>query len=396
MGSLISQCVAVVMLNLKSIPQRLAMSLSTIVAVAMAVAVLLGFLALSAGFRATLEGTGSQDVAVVNRKGATSELSSVILPDQMRVIESGPGIRADAGGRPMVSPELYLVVDGIKRSSGQPANMPLRGIHPDGLKLRPNVKLVAGRMFAEGSNEIVVGKKLLTEFTGFELNRSVKLGANTWKVVGVFEARGTVFESELWADARVVQSLFNRGSSYQIERVALTSPAALAAYAKAIKEDPRTNTMEVRSEREFYASQSKGSGDLIRVIGIPLGITMALGALAGALNTMFSSVSSRASEIATLRIIGFSGLAAFVGTMVEALALSLLGALLGIGVCFALFGNMTTSTMGSSFSQIVFQLKFTPETINFGLIVALVIGLIGGVFPGIRAARQKPLLALGN
>jgi putative ABC transport system permease protein len=392
MGSLFSQIGAVVMLNLKSIPQRLAMSAATIVAVAMAVAVLLGFLALSEGFKATMEGTGATDVAVVNRKGATSELSSILTAEQVRLLETGPGVRL-VDGKPLISAELYLVVDGIKRSSGQPANIPLRGMNPEGLSLRENVELAEGRMFAPGTNEIVVGRKLLQEFAGFELNKSVRLGSNTWLVVGVFEAPGTVFESELWADARVVQSLFNRGTGYQIARVAMASPAALESFATFVEDDARLQ-LQTRSERDFYAAQAEGTGGLIRFIGWPLGITMAIGALAGALNTMFSSVAARSSEIATLRIIGFSGVAAFAGTLVEALALSLIGALVGTIACIALFGSMTTSTLGANFTQVVFQLKITPDVLLTAFIVALVIGLVGGVFPGIRAARQSPLIGL--
>jgi putative ABC transport system permease protein len=357
------------------------------------VAVLLGFLALSEGFRTTLEGTGAEDVAIVNRKGATSELSSIITAEQVRLLTGAPGVRT-SNDKPLLSPELYLVVDGTKRSTGQPANMPLRGVEQSALQIRQNVTLVDGRMFSPGSNEIVVGRNLLKEFAGFELGESVRLGVNTWKVVGVFEAPGTVFESELWADAKVVQSLFNRGTGYQIVRVALADPQALDSFAAFLEGDPRLQ-LQARTERDFYAGQAEGTGGLINFIGWPLGITMAIGAMAGALNTMFSSVSSRASEIATLRIIGFSGFAAFVGTVVEALALSLIGAVVGAVVCFALFGSMTASTLGANFTQVVFTLEFTPFTIVSALVVALVIGIVGGVFPGLRAARQKPLEALG-
>ena len=380
------------MLNVQSIPQRLAMSLSTIVAVAMAVAVLLGFLALSNGFRATMAGTGAEDIAIINRKGATSELSSIISSEQVTLLEAAPGLRAE-GGAPLVSPELYLIVDGVKRSTGTSANMPLRGITETGVALRQNATITEGRIFTPGTNEIVVGRGLLREFAGFELGKDVKLGANTWRVVGVFDAPGTVFESELWADAHVVQSLFNRGSSVQIVRAALTSPAAIEAFRQYNDDDPRLQ-LEVRTERDFYASQSEGMSDLIGYIGWPLGIVMAIGALAGALNTMYSSVAARAGEIATLRIIGFSGFAAFVGTLVEALALSAIGALVGALFCFIFFNGMSASTMGGNFTQVVFKLQLSPELIWQALIMALIIGLIGGFFPGLRAASTRPQLEL--
>jgi putative ABC transport system permease protein len=251
-------------------------------------------------------------------------------------------------------------------------------------------------MFNAGTNEIVVGRGLLREFSGFELDKEIRLGPNTWKVVGVFEAPGSVFESELWADARVVQSLFGRGNSYQTARVRLTSPAAIEQFETFVNEDPRLEGMIARTERAFYADQADGTFDLIRNIGVPLAIVMAFGALAGALNTMYSSVSARAAEIATLRIIGFSGFAALVGTLAEALALSLIAALVASGFCYLFFNGMTTSTLGSGFTQVVFQLKMSPELVLQAVIMALIIGFIGGFFPGLRAASQRPQLELAS
>jgi putative ABC transport system permease protein len=392
LGSLFNQCGAVMMLNLRSIPQRIAMSIASIGAVAMAVAVLLGFMALSEGFRATMQGGGADDVIVVMREGADSELSSVLLPDQLRLIQTAPGV-ALQNGEPVVSGELYLIVDGIKRSSGLKANMTLRGVGPMGPAVRRGVQLSEGRMFNPGTNEIVIGRGLLREFAGFELNQEVRLGANVWNVVGVFDAPGTVFESELWADSRVVQSLFNRGNSYQTARVLLASTSSFEAFKTFVEDDPRLNLL-ARTERDYYSSQAGQTSDLIGQIGLPLAIVMAIGALAGALNTMYSSVSSRSAEIATLRIIGFSGFAAFFGTLMEALALSVIGALVGALICFVFFNGMTTSTLGSNFTQVVFELKFTPILLVWAIVMALFIGLVGGIFPGIRAARQSPQIEL--
>lgn len=395
MGSLLSQCAAVINLNIQSIPQRIAMSIASIGAVAMAVAVLLGFMALAEGFRATVQGGGAEDVVVVMREGADSELSSVLTAEQLRLIESGPGI-AVRNGEPFVSGELYLIVDGVKRSSGTKANMTLRGVGPMGLAVRGNnVRLAEGRMFNEGTNEIVVGRGLLREFAGFELNQEIRLGANVWKVVGVFEAPGSVFESELWADARVVQSLFGRGNSYQTARVRMGDLSQIEAFKTYVADDPRLKLL-ARTEREYYASQAGQTTDLIGRVGLPLAIIMAIGALAGALNTMYSSVASRAAEIATLRIIGFSGFAAFVGTLFEALALSVIGALVGALICFVFFNGMTTSTLGTNFTQVVFELKFTPMLMVWAIVLALIVGFIGGFFPGIRAARQSPQIELAG
>ena len=391
--TILSQTGSVIALNVRSIPQRLWMSLASIVSIALVVAVLLGFLSLANGFSQTMQGSGARDVAMVLRDGAEAELNSVIMRDQVDLLANGPGVRGGPDGRALISAELMLVVDGIKKSSNTKANMPLRGIGPNGLAVRRQVHLREGRMFAPGSNEIVVGAGLLREFAGFEMGKSIRFGAQTWRVVGVFEAPGTVFESELWADAPVVQSFFNRGTSFQTARISLTSEAALANFVKYVKDDPRLQ-LKAQSEQEYYAAQAERSGALIKYFGWPLGIIMAIGALAGALNTMYSSVSARSAEIATLRVIGFSGFSAFVGTMAEALALSALGAFLGIGICALFFNGMSASTLGAGFTQVAFRLALGPQLIVQALVLALVIGLVGGFFPGWRAARQKPLLAL--
>ena len=391
--SLMSQTGSVIMMNVRSIPQRLWMSVASVVSIALVVAVLLGFLALANGFSQTLKGSGSPNVVIVLRDGSGSELNSVIGRDQIDLLASGPSIKLGTDGTPMISAELMLVVDGIKKSSDTKANMPLRGIGPNGLAVRSQVRMREGRMFAPGSNEIVVGAGLLREFAGFEMGKTIRFGAQTWRVVGVFEAPGTVFESELWADAPVVQSLFNRGTSFQTARIALTSPEAMPAYLAYIKSDPRLQ-LKAQSEQAYFAAQAERSGLLIKYVGWPLGLIMSIGALAGALNTMYASVSSRATEIATLRVIGFSGFSAFMGTMCEALVLSALGALLGTAVCSLLFNGLSASTLGAGFTQVAFRLQVGPELVGQAVMLALVIGFVGGVFPGLRAARQRPLLAL--
>jgi putative ABC transport system permease protein len=393
--SILNQTGAVIAMNVRSIPQRIWMSTATVAAVALVVAVLLGFLALSNGFKQTLSGSGSPDVAIVLRDGSGSELSSVITRDQGDLLDDAPGVARGQDGKARISKELYVVVDGIKKSSGTKANMPLRGVGAEGLSVRKQVRLREGRMFTPGSAEIVVGAGLLREFSGFELGKTVRFGTGTWRVVGVFEAPGTVFESELWADATVVQSLFDRGSAFQTARVVLTSPAAQKQFAEYVKKDPRLQ-LKAQSEQAYYQQQADRSGNIIRYIGWPLGIMMSIGALAGALNTMYSSVSTRAAEIATLRIIGFSGFSAFVGTMAEALALAVIGALLGCGIVALFFNGMSASTLGAGFTQVAFRLQLGPEIVSQAIILALIIGLIGGFFPGWRAARQKPLLALSS
>jgi putative ABC transport system permease protein len=391
MASLIRQCIAVTTLNLKSLPQRWSMSVSSVVAVAVAVAVLLGFLSLSNGFYATLSGSGAEDVAIVTSEGAVSEIGSGLSSERVRALARAPHVRSRDGQR-LISPELLTIIDGTKKG-GVRANVPLRGMLPEGIAIRHEVRLAQGRMFAEGSDEVVVGAGLAREFIGYEVGQRIRLGDEAWTVVGIFEAPGSVFESEVWADARVVQAFFSRGDSYSIARVALDSAQNFNAFKAAVEADPELE-VTVHTERDFYKAQAYRTVDIIRFIGWPLGLTMAIGALAGALNATYNSVWSRAAEIATLRIIGFGGFAAFVGTLIESLLLSIMGGLVGVVMCFIFFNGVTASTLGQGATQIVFRMSLSPALALQGMTLAVVIGLVGGWFPGIRAARQNPLVEL--
>jgi putative ABC transport system permease protein len=391
MRSLLLQITALTVMNLKSLPKRFWLSLSTIVAVMFVVVVLLAFLAMRNGFQHTLASAGSQDVAMILRAGSQSEVASVITHDQVDLIEDAPGIAKGADGKPLVSPELYLVVDGIKHSSQTKANLPLRGMGPEGLAVRQGVHIVAGRMFAPGSNEIVVGKALQSEFDGLQLGQTVTLGHSRWTVVGVFAADGSVFESEIWANLPVVQSFFNRNNVFQTVRARLVTPAALGELQRYLDSDPRLK-LDAKSEAAYFAEQASGTSDLIQKLGWPLAIAMAFGAMAGALNTMYSSVATRTSEIATLRAIGFGGLPAFVSTLIESAVLAVLGGVLGITTAFLVFNGLSASTLGASFTQVVFTFELTPALAAQGVCLALIVGLIGGIFPSLRAARM-PILA---
>jgi putative ABC transport system permease protein len=387
MRALFLQIAAVTLINIKSIPQRFWTSLSTVVAVALVVIVLLSFLAMANGFQRTLKSAGAEDIAIILRGGSQSEINSVISREQVRLIEDGPGVAHDADGKPLASAELYIVVDGVKRSSQTKANLPLRGIGEEGAAIRKDIKLVAGRMFNPGANEIVVGKSLLSQFQGFDLGERVKFLTTQWTVVGVFSADGSVFESEIWGDLPVVQSLFNRNNVFQTIRTRIESPAALAELKRYADTDPRLK-LDVKSEQDYFAEQSSQTSDLIQKLGWPLAIAMALGALAGALNTMYSSVAARSIEIATLRAIGFSGFPAFVGTLAESLLLAAIGGIMGALATYLVFDGFTASTLGAGFTQVVFSFRLTPGLIAQGLALALIVGLIGGLLPAIRAARM--------
>jgi putative ABC transport system permease protein len=391
MRSLLLQIIAVTLINIKSMPQRLWLSLSTVTAVGLVVMVLLSFLAMANGFKRTIEGSGADDVAVILRGGSRSELNSSVTRDQVRLIEDGPGVAKGADGKPLVSAELYLTVDGIKRTTQTKANLPLRGIGQEGAGLRRDIVLTQGRMFSPGSNEVVVGKALIAEFQGFEVGQTIAFGTSRWTVVGVFSTGGSVFESEIWADLPVVQSLFKRNNVFQTVRARLTSPAALDQLKSYVENEPRLK-LDVVSEAAYFADQASQTSDLIQKLGWPLAIAMAFGALAGALNTMYSSVASRTTEIATLRAIGFGGFPAFVGTLVESLILAVIGGAIGAAATYLIFDGFTASTLGASFTQVVFSFQLSPRLIGQGVVLALIVGLIGGLFPAIRAARM-PIVA---
>jgi putative ABC transport system permease protein len=383
MRPLILQVAAVTLINIKSMPQRFWLSLSTVMAIALVVVVLLSFLAMANGFQQTLTSSGADDVAVILRGGSQAEINSTVARDQVRLLEEAPGIARGTDGKPLLSAELYLVVDGVKRSSQTKANLPLRGIGAAGAAVRKGIRIVEGRMFNTGANEIVVGKALLREFQGLEIGQVVPFATSRWTVVGIFEANGSVFESEIWADLPVVQSLFNRNNIFQTVRARLQTPAALDALQRFVDADPRLK-LDVKSEAAYFAEQASQTSDLIQKLGWPLSITMALGALAGALNTMYSSVAARAAEIATLRAIGFGGFPAFVGTLVESLILATLGGLL--------FHGFSASTLGASFTQVVFSFSLSPALVIEALLLALAVGFAGGLLPALRAARL-PIVA---
>ncbi len=390
---MLAQIGAVTMINLRSIPQRWGMSLATVFSIALVVVVLLAFLSMANGFRATIQGSGADDIAVMLRSGSQAELNSGFGRDTVRLIETAPGIARTEDDRPMLSAELYVIADGRRRGSGTDANLPLRGVGGEAARLRDGFSLLEGRMFAEGSNELVVGEGVIREYEGFDLGQTIRLGQNEWSVVGVFSTGGSVFDSEIWADVGVIQNLYQRGNAFQSMRVRLTSPEAIEELREFIENEPRLD-LDVSNEREYFSQSMGGTQDLIMFVGWPLAIIMAIGAFAGAWNAMYASVDSRLREIATLRAIGFGGFPAFVGTMVESVALALIGGIIGAVFTYLVFNGISASTLGgASFTQVVFSFSVTPASVVSGIILALIVGVLGGFVPGIRAARA-PLLAV--
>jgi putative ABC transport system permease protein len=389
--TIFSQIWAVIVMNVRSIGQRFWMSFAAVLAISVVVGVLLSFLAMSNGFKETLEGAGSDETAIITRTGSRSELNSNMGGDTVDVVVTAEGIAKDANGDPIYSPELYVVVDGIKRTSQTEANLPMRGISQAGFDLRGNVEIVDGRMFEPGTNEIIAGASIQREFSGFELGNQVRFGKTVWTVVGIFSTGGNAFEGELWTDARTLQTQFQRGNSFQTVRVKLAEPGNTESIKELVESDPRL-ILDVETEAEFFASQGKALQGMV-YLGWGLSILMGLGALAGALNTMYTSVSSRAAEIATLRALGFSNLSAFVGTIVESVVISLIGGVIGAIGAFTFMDGISTSTMGGNFTQVVFQFEMSSELIKDGMIMALIIGFVGGFFPAFQAARLPVIVA---
>ncbi|MBX2857399.1 MAG: ABC transporter permease [Cellvibrionaceae bacterium] len=393
MGSVLAQIAAVIKMNLLSIPNRAASSLTALLAVAIVVTVLLAFMAMAEGFQKTMQGSGSESVAMMLRGGSRAELNSGLDGDVLNIISSAPGIAKNAG-EAMISGELYVVVNGIKRSSNTEANLPLRGIGSAGFALRDSIQLIEGRMFAPGTTELVVGSGVLAEFSGFELHSTLRFGTTEWTVVGVFDAPGTVFGSEILTDVRTLQTQFNRGNSYQSIRVKLDGDGAMQQLKEFVANDPRLN-LDVITEKAYFSEQSEGMNSLI-YIGWGLSILMATGALAGALNTMYTSVDGRSIEIATLRAIGFKSIAAFIGTLVESLVLAFFGGVLGTLLAYLLFDGISTSTISAGFTQVVFNFEVTAKALTTGIVLALIIGLVGGFFPARRAATLPVVAAFKN
>lgn len=378
-------------IGIASLPQRWGASSVVVVGIAGVVGVLVAMLAMGEGFKATLDSTGDTRTAILLRAGSQAETNSVITRDQVPLIATLPGIARDGEGRPLVSPELSQVVNLPSRADGTDANVQFRGIGPAGWVIRPQVKIVEGRRFQPGLREIVVGRGAQQRFRGLAVGQTLKLANQSWTVVGVFKS-GDAHESELWTDADVLGPAYQR-SAFQSVTVKLTDASALRRLKAALASDPRLK-LDALTTRDYYGRQSAGLTKLIRILGNVIGTIMAIGAVFGALNSMYAAVAGRAREIATLRAIGFGGLPVVTGVMLETLLLALLGGLLGAAIAWLLFNGYTVSTLGQNFSQVVFQFKVSPTLLWTGLKWALGIGLIGGLLPALRAARLPVTEAL--
>ena len=378
-------------IGIAGLPQRWGASMVIVVGIAGVVAVLTAMLAMGEGFKATLSKTGGEDSAIVLRAGSQAETNSVITRDQVPLVSALPGIARGADGKPLASPELSQVVNLPSMADGTDANVQFRGVGPAGWALRPQLKIVQGRKFGGGLREIVVGSGARKQFRGLDVGKQLKLANQTWTVVGVFES-GDSHDSELWADAEVLGPAYQR-SAYQSMTVKLEGKDGFKRLKAALAADPRLK-LDIETTRDYYSKQSEQLNRLIRILGIVIGSIMAVGAVFGALNTMYAAVAGRAREIATMRALGFRGLPVVAAVMLETMLLALLGGLLGAGLAWLVFNGYTVSTLGQNFSQVVFQFRVSPELLWTGLKWALGIGLVGGLFPALRAARLPVTEAL--
>jgi len=391
---MLSQIIAVTGVNIRSIRARLGSSSVAVVGIAGVVLVFVAVLSIAEGVAATMKASGDPNTVLVLRSGSDTEMTSGLGGDSVRVIQDAPGVARDSSGTPLTSPELFVVVDHPLKRSGSPANVPLRGITPEAFKVHDRVKIVQGRNLEFGKNEIIAGRAASRQFVGLEPGTTLKWGESTWTLVGIFEDGGSASESELWCDVKVLQPAYRRGNSYQSVYAKLAEPSAFQALKDSLTTNPQLQVTAMRSP-DYYGTQTATLQMIVRTIGGIIAILMGVGAVFGAVITMYTAVASRTREIATLRALGFGSVPVVVSVLVEAALLSAVGGLLGGLAAWAAFDGYETATMNfQSFSQIAFAFRVTPALLATAMIYALVMGLFGGMLPAIRAARLPVVTAL--
>lgn len=384
--STLHRILTIALFNLRSLPERKGAALTAAVGIAGVVGVLVGVLAIAEGFRRAMTVSGSPEVAIVLRSGADSEMTSGLDRDAVRTIGDAPGLARNEAGT-LVSAELFVIINLPKRSTGTDANVPLRGVEQGAFAVRDKIEIVAGRRFETGRNEIIVGAGAARAFAGLDIGRQIKIGQNMWNIVGVFTADGGLAESEIWADAAVLQPAYHRNNSFQSVYARLSSADAFQSFKDALTTDPKLN-VKVDRLSDFYAEQSSMVTQFITSIGVFIAGMMALGALFGALNTMYSAVAARTREIATLRALGFGSGPVVCSVLVESMVLSLAGGAVGATAAYLLFDGFRASTINwQTFSQVTFSFEVTLPLLGRAVVFATAIGLLGGLFPAIRAAR---------
>lgn len=380
------QVISVALFNLRSLPERKGSAFTAAIGIAGVVGVLVGVLAIAEGFKKAMTVSGSPEVAVVLRSGADSELTSGLEREATRVISDAPGIKRGEAG-PLTSAELFVIINLPNRRTKTDANVPLRGVQAGAFDVRGNIEMIEGRRFDTGKNEIIVGAGAARSFEGLEVGREIRMGQVTWTVVGIFTADGGIAESEIWSDADVLAPAYNRSDGFQSVYVRLEDEDLFEDFKDTLTADPKLS-VKVARQSDFYEEQATIMTDFITKIGVSIAVLMALGALFGALNTMYSAVAGRTREISTLRALGFGTGPVVMSVLVESVMLSLLGGTLGALVAYLLFDGYKASTMNfQTFSQVSFAFSVTPRLLVNAIGFATLIGLVGGIFPAVRAAR---------
>jgi len=391
---MLSQIFAVTAVNIRSIRARPGSSSVAVVGIAGVVLVFVAVLSIAEGVAATMKASGDPMTVMILRAGSDTEMTSGFGGDSVRIIQDAPGIARDGSGAPLVSPELFVVVDHPLKRSGSPANVPLRGVSPEAFKVHDKLKIVEGRNLEFGRNEIIAGRAAARQFVDLTVGRTLQWGQSTWTLVGIFDDGGAVSESELWCDVKVLQPAYRRGNSYQSVYAKLGAPDSFQQLKDALTANPQLTVTAMRAE-EYYGSQTQTLQMIVRTIGGIIAVLMGVGAIFGAVITMYTAVASRTREIATLRALGFGNFPVVVSVLVEACLLALVGGLVGSLIAWLAFDGFETATMNfQSFSQIAFKFAVTPALMGQALFYALVMGLIGGALPAIRAARLPVVTAL--
>jgi ABC-type lipoprotein release transport system permease subunit len=373
--------------NIRNVTQRPVSTLTTAIGVALTVTIFIGALALAAGFRAALLKTGSADNAIALRKGADSEISSYVSREAASILRAHPEVAAGPDGRAMASAELVVVTNKPRIGQTGSSNLTVRGVDPSAVTVRTQVKIVEGRMFTPGTDEVIVGRRIAPRFANCSVGDKIRFQQHDFTVVGHFTSGGSAFESEIWGDAAVLIPALNRGDGFQTVTFRLKDPSHFAALKREIEIDPRLQ-MQIQRERDFYSNQSELLTNLIRFMGVFITVIMAVGAIFGAMNTMYAAVGARTREIATLLVLGFSPVAVMSSFMVESVFLSLIGGALGCLLALPINGITTSTTNFQSFSEVAFAFRVTPGALLAGMIFAGLMGVVGGFLPALRAARQ--------
>jgi putative ABC transport system permease protein len=382
-----------VIYNVRSVLKRWSSAVVAVLGVAGTVGVFVAMLALAQGFRATLVASGSPGNAIVLRAGADSEMVSAISLEELRTIGDAAGVARDDRG-PLASGEVVVIAAFPLARTGTDANVQVRGVSPRVLDVRTSVRVTAGRFFQPGLAELIIGSNAIKSYQGFVLGGTVRFGGGTWKVVGVFDAGGSAFDSEMWCDANVLNEIYKRPTNiFQSVTVRLESPSALGRFKDALTADPRLS-VRVDRETDYYQAQSRTLTDLIRILGFLVALVMGVGAVFAALNTMYSAVAERSREIATLRALGFGGGTVVLSFIVESLFIAFIGGLLGCLAVLPMNGFTTGTINWQTFSHLAFAFRITPGLLGLGMAFAVLMGLMGGVPPAVRAVRRPVAVAL--